>query len=74
MDRQPVATIEGPWSSLPFAGLGMDLGSVAAEARTLTLRPLIRPDEGMNVIMPPLPPRNFGYELLVALGREIRGR
>lgn len=61
--------------SLPFAGLGIAMDAVQAVAQTMTI---VRnhqtrcEDVGMYVPDPVVQPS--GYSLLVALGREIRGR
>jgi hypothetical protein len=63
----------GPKTVLPFGGLGLDLGAVFVRARVLFLqsaRPPGKPFrdtavQGAIVVS--------GYELLLRLGREIRG-
>jgi len=60
---------------MPFAGLGFAVDDVLKTARALSLFPHCH--GGSSGI--PLPPQEHraqpnGYQLLVALGREIRGR
>ncbi|NDY55333.1 hypothetical protein G3N56_01055 [Desulfovibrio sulfodismutans] len=72
MEAQRIAAATA-WDSLPFTGLGFDLGMVRARAERVSFSV---PEEGMA----DAPRANFpvtwlaaGYELQVRLGREIRG-
>ncbi|MFP4517173.1 MAG: hypothetical protein ACLFNV_10305 [Desulfovibrionales bacterium] len=64
---------QGSRTSIPFSGLGQDLSKVVARAGSLDVRscspkvPWVRPSIRWGV------PRASGYDLLVMLGREIRG-
>ncbi|WP_319469696.1 hypothetical protein [uncultured Pseudodesulfovibrio sp.] len=59
----------------PFSGLGFAMESVSAAAQEMTVV-YFRQDDGGDVfsVMPTLVAQPSGYLLLVALGREIRGR
>ncbi|MGE4291544.1 MAG: hypothetical protein AB7E32_04965 [Desulfovibrio sp.] len=62
-------------TALPFAGLGHALAGVSWAARNMTLCPAVRRKESAVFVRGPEAPRSVsGYGLLVALGREIRGR
>ena len=71
MHQQPDSP---PLASLPFAGLGFDLRLAADQAGALELIPIVPPRTDLALAWPALVERAFGYELLAALGREIRGR
>jgi len=61
--------------TMPFEGLGFAMDTVQAVAQTMTLSPLRRNDySGVTLPMPDFVAQPSGYSLLVALGREIRGR
>ncbi|MFV0349711.1 MAG: hypothetical protein ACK5JO_14120 [Halodesulfovibrio sp.] len=70
----------GEASGLPFTGLGHDLAPVIARAALLewTAIPVLavlHPDaSGLRPARPEMLPAVAGFGLLVALGREIRGR
>lgn len=69
---EPVRAVTHP---LPFAGLGHALAGVSWAAASMTLCPAERLDErGVLVRSLEVPRPLSGYGLLVALGREIRGR
>ncbi|GAB7024522.1 hypothetical protein [Salidesulfovibrio brasiliensis] len=60
----------------PFGGLGFDLAGVAEASASMTFRRII-PPSGTGFMS--APPREraaglYGFALLTALGREIRGR
>ena len=61
-------------TAIPFGGLGFDLAPIEARARLLVLRRVrlcelyAKPIHGADVPVP------SGYDLLVRLSREIRGR
>lgn len=64
--------IEGA-TLLPFSGLGHDLAPVMERAALL----IVVPARQTTLIPPGYAPRTwvpYGYELLVVLGRETRGR
>jgi hypothetical protein len=63
-----------PLTALPFAGLGFDLGLAEDQAGALGLIPKVPPRAYLALAWPAPVARTFGYELLTALGREIRGR
>jgi hypothetical protein len=64
-----------PKRPLPFLGLGHVLADVRRVAATMRLRRANQPpDEGIRHRAPPPRRHVSGYGLLVALGREIRGR
>ena len=61
--------------TMPFAGLGLPMESVRAAAREM--HPVILGHTEDSRVDPPVPAwlrQSGGYSLLVALGREIRGR
>lgn len=58
----------------PFCGLGFDLACVADRAKRLTARYPRRKPPLPERRVPHLPPKSWGYSLLLGLGREIRGR
>ncbi len=61
--------------TLPFTGMGFVMESVRAAAQEMTVIPSHHDDE--TRIFQPVPEcvtQPSGYSLLVALGREIRGR
>ncbi|WP_022661510.1 hypothetical protein [Paucidesulfovibrio longus] len=61
--------------TLPFLGLGHVLADVRRVAATMRLRRTeTPPGKGVRHRAPPLRRHVSGYGLLVALGREIRGR
>ncbi|UZP68944.1 hypothetical protein N1030_08230 [Desulfovibrio mangrovi] len=70
----------GEASGLPFTGLGHDLAPVAAHAALLEWVPaprkavLLQDPSGLHPTRPETLPAVAGFGLLVALGREIRGR
>ncbi len=74
MHQQPASSPLSPLAALPFAGLGFDLGLAADQAGALGLIPLVPPRADLALAWPAPVARTFGYELLTALGREIRGR
>lgn len=61
--------------TLPYSGLGFDLGPVAAWAEALTVRfaSTTQAATGHGALATE-PPTAWGYALLVGLSREIRGR
>lgn len=62
-------------NTLPFNGLGFAMDSVQATAQTMTLIPHSHIDcSGVTLPAPDDTAQPSGYSLLVALGREIRGR
>jgi len=60
--------------TLPFTGLGFDTDTVQATAQTMV--PRFCPHSSAAPCLSSLDfvPQPSGYKLLVALGREIRGR
>lgn len=61
--------------NLPFAGIGFALDDVRRAASSMTLcQPEAPAKEPMPLHAPHRPWQASGYELLVTLGREIRGR
>jgi hypothetical protein len=71
-NNQTVTAKAGP---MPFDGLGLPMESVRAAAREM--RPVIQRHAEDSRVAPPVPAwlrQSGGYSLLVALGREIRGR
>ena len=61
--------------TMPFQGLGFAMDSVQAAARTMT--PVLHSLADCPGVILPAPDfvaQPSGYSLLVALGREIRGR
>jgi hypothetical protein len=72
---KPAEAVRAEATPLPFSGLGHSLADVAWAAANMTLRPARRPDERDAFALGSALPRPVsGYGLLVALGREIRGR
>ncbi|MCJ2164535.1 MULTISPECIES: hypothetical protein [unclassified Pseudodesulfovibrio] len=62
-------------ASTPFQGLGFAVDEVLAAAQTMTLVPHCHGgSSGVSVSVPEPVVQPGGYKLLVALGREIRGR
>lgn len=69
----------GEASGLPFSGLGHDMSALNQRAcllelcafRPVMLHPVVR---GFMPVRPETLPAVAGFGLLVALGREIRGR
>ncbi len=60
---------------MPFAGLGFQAQEVSAAAQVMTLIPHCHGgSSGVPASAPEAVRRPGGYELLVTLGREIRGR
>jgi len=60
---------------MPFDGLGFAVDSVRAAAQEMTLTPHCHRDSsGFFLPAPARVMQPSGYELLVSLGREIRGR
>ena len=60
--------------ALPFAGLGFDMSGVAERAMLVVLR-LVRPCGGDRVLSQDSWMGGMaGYDLLIRLSREIRGR
>ena len=65
----------GPVAPMPFGGLGFTASGVRQAAREMT--PVVRRHCGGPAMVPagcPHVAASGGYKLLVALGREIRGR
>ncbi len=61
--------------NMPFAGLGFAMDDLSAVVQTMTIR--YRNQAGCESVGLPTPEsvvQPSGYSLLVALGREIRGR
>ena len=59
----------------PFEGLGFAVDEVLAAAQTMTLVPHCHSGSSGVILSAPKPTvQPSGYKLLVALGREIRGR
>ncbi|WP_155887577.1 hypothetical protein [Paucidesulfovibrio longus] len=72
---KPAKAVRAEATPLPFAGLGHSLTGVSWAAANMTLRPAARSDEGRVFARGMERPRPVsGYGLLVALGRETRGR
>lgn len=70
---QAQASLSLPSGTLPFSGLGHDLSPVCRHAGQVRLVPVNRVTDSAA----PAPrdiPALYGFGLLVALGREIRGR
>jgi len=61
-------------SSMPFSGLGFVMDAVRTVTQTMTVAHHRAGDECSWVPMPDIVTQLSGYSLLVALGREIRGR
>lgn len=62
-------------ATMPFEGLGFAVDSVQAAAQEMNLTPHCHRDSsGSYLPAPALVMQPSGYELLVSLGREIRGR
>ncbi|MBN2139478.1 MAG: hypothetical protein PHV85_05430 [Desulfovibrionaceae bacterium] len=61
-------------ASLPFSGLGFDLGPVARFSARTVLERLTEAAKARPLCDTRYVPRLAGFELLTALGREIRGR
>ncbi|BDQ38683.1 hypothetical protein SYK_30430 [Pseudodesulfovibrio nedwellii] len=62
-------------SPMPFDGLGFAADNVHAAAQEMVLTPLCHRDRsGTNLPAPDQITQPSGYELLVTLGCEIRGR
>ena len=60
---------------MPFGGLGFDADGVQTAARMMfPTKPRCHPDSSGTVLPAPERTQPTGYELLVSLGREIRGR
>ncbi len=61
--------------TIPFAGLGFDVDTVQIAAQMMTPRYSSRAvDTGVSMPVLDYVAQPSGYSLLVALGREIRGR
>lgn len=60
--------------ALPFAGLGLSLDGVHERARRLVLRRVDFPVEERRPAPATFVPVRAGYDLLLGLSREIRGR
>lgn len=79
MDTPSVAppganTQTGPsLSTLPFAGLGLDLAEVRRKVRGLVLKPFAKREAPQREPRPEAPPALSGYRLLVRLSRETLG-
>lgn len=58
---------------LPFGGLGLDLAEVRRKVSGLELMPFPTREESAPMPVYLAPPRAFGAELLVMLGRETLG-
>lgn len=71
-------SIHGMGKELPFNGLGHTFAPVLARAaKTMLIPVLSEPQTDVAVCAPcylKQAPRHSGFALLVALGREIRGR
>ncbi|MFV0350192.1 MAG: hypothetical protein ACK5JO_16590 [Halodesulfovibrio sp.] len=67
------ASIPQPTCTLPFTGLGHDLSPVCHHAGQVRLVPVTLPPDSAAPV-PRAIPALYGFSLLVALGREIRGR
>lgn len=69
------SSVSGAGVAQAFCGLGFDLKRVVSVALCMTAKWAGKPVAG-DVTQPvfALVPRPAGYELLVSLGREIRGR
>ncbi|NDV18489.1 hypothetical protein GO013_03530 [Pseudodesulfovibrio sp. JC047] len=64
-----------PTPPMPFAGLGFGMDAVQTAAQEMILTPHCHPDSsGTHLPTPDTVVQPNGYELLVTLGREIRGR
>lgn len=69
------SSAENVTTQMPFAGLGFDTNSVQAAAQAMVPSPHCHCGSSGTAL--PAPDNVFqpcGYELLVSLGREIRGR
>jgi len=61
--------------NLPFAGLGFDTDTVQAAAQEMTPVAYSHPGDLLAFLpAPAFVSQPSGYDLLVSLGREIRGR
>ncbi len=61
-------------SQTPFGGLGFAMDSVQAVAQEMTLTPHRESGSDVTLPTPDYAVQPSGYELLVTLGCEIRGR
>ncbi|GFM31825.1 hypothetical protein [Desulfovibrio subterraneus] len=72
MTQAPASLLQ-PSCALPFSGLGHDLSPVCRHAEQVRLVPAYRVTDSAAPV-PLDTPALYGFGLLVALGREIRGR
>ncbi|WP_243546780.1 hypothetical protein [Pseudodesulfovibrio tunisiensis] len=74
MKHDPINPGPASGRTLPFDGLGFDLSPVKARAGALVARYALSCREHASRTVRQAPERPGGFDLLVALGREIRGR
>jgi hypothetical protein len=61
--------------TVPFQGLGFAMGDVQVVAQTMKpIRTVLVHNRSFLPVIPTIVAQPSGYSLLVALGREIRGR